>query len=61
MQLAHIDRSIVVKGMDVTKATLAHPSEAVNNLTYNEFAHQRPSGGEAQFKDADLYIGFFKE
>ncbi|WP_448139259.1 hypothetical protein [Sphingobacterium siyangense] len=106
LQVARIDTSIVVKGMDVTKATLSRASELVNNLifdaliksgdttksyslneienyddiqkkqlalynatklkdglylTYDEFAHQTPSGGEAQFKDGDLYLGFFKE
>lgn len=106
LQVARIDTSIVVKGMDVTKATLARASEVVNNLifealtknsdttksysfseienyddiqkkqlalynatklkdglylTYDEFAHQTPSGGEAQLKDGDLYLGFFKE
>ncbi|MGJ1534300.1 hypothetical protein ACR784_04720 [Sphingobacterium multivorum] len=106
LQVARLDTSIVVKGMDVTKAALARASELVNNLifdaltknsdttksysfteienydyiqkkqlalynatklkdglylTYDEFAHQTPSGGEAQLKDGDLYLGFFKE
>ncbi|MDR0266251.1 MAG: hypothetical protein LBJ04_23765 [Sphingobacterium sp.] len=106
LQVARLDTSIVVKGMDVTKATLARASEVVNNLifdaltknsdttksysfseienyediqkkqlalynattwrdgaylTYEEFAHQTPSGGKVQLKDGDPYLGFFKE
>lgn len=106
LQLARADTAIVVKGMDVTKATLARASEVVNNLifdaltkngditesyslseiehyddiqkkqlalyntetykdglylTYEEFALQTPSGGQAQLREGDLNLGFFKE
>ncbi|WP_293889580.1 MULTISPECIES: hypothetical protein [unclassified Sphingobacterium] len=106
LQVAQVDTSIIVKGMDVTKATLARASDVVNNLicdaltkegdttklytlsqienydsvqkrqlalyntstykdglylTYEEFMRQKPSGGPAQLKDGDLYLGFFKE
>ncbi len=106
LQLARTDTAIVVKGMDVTKATLARASEVVNNLifdaltkngdttksyslseiehyddiqkkqlalyntetykdglylTYEEFALQTPSGGQAQLREGDLNLGFFKE
>lgn len=106
LQLARVDTAIIVKGMDVTKATLARASDVVNNLisdaltkegdttkpytvseienydsiqksqltlynattykdglylTYEEFVRQKPSGGPAQLKDGDLYLGFFKE
>ncbi|GAA0881407.1 hypothetical protein GCM10009120_00030 [Sphingobacterium siyangense subsp. cladoniae] len=106
LQLARVDTAIVVKGMDVTKATLARASEVVNNLifdaltksgdttksyslseiehyddiqkkqlalyntetykdglylTYEEFALQTPSGGQAQLREGDLNLGFFKE
>ncbi|WP_411972342.1 hypothetical protein ACLCDV_23145 [Sphingobacterium sp. Lzh-3] len=106
LQLARADTAIVVKGMDVTKATLARASDVVNNLifdaltkngdttksyslseiehyddiqkkqlalyntetykdglylTYEEFALQTPSGGQAQLREGDLNLGFFKE
>lgn len=106
LQLARTDTAIVVKGMDVTKATLARASDVVNNLifdaltkngdttesyslseiehyddiqkkqlalyntetykdglylTYEEFALQTPSGGQAQLREGDLNLGFFKE
>ncbi|MCS4168276.1 hypothetical protein HS960_23430 [Sphingobacterium paramultivorum] len=106
LQLARVDTAIVVKGMDVTKATLARASEVVNNLifdaltkngdttksyslseiehyddiqkkqlalyntstykdglyrSYEEFALQTPSGGQAQLREGDLNLGFFKE
>ncbi|WP_286767780.1 MULTISPECIES: hypothetical protein [Sphingobacterium] len=106
LQLARADTAIVVKGMDVTKATLARASEVVNNLifdaltkngdttksyslseiehyddiqkkqlalyststykdglyrSYEEFALQTPSGGQAQLREGDLNLGFFKE
>ncbi|WP_286734609.1 MULTISPECIES: hypothetical protein [Sphingobacterium] len=35
LQLARADTAIVVKGMDVTKATLARASEVVNNLIFD--------------------------
>ncbi|MGE8428748.1 MAG: hypothetical protein ACN6O7_12755 [Sphingobacterium sp.] len=105
LQLTRVDTAIVVKGMDVTKATLSRASELVNNLifdaltkevettksynrsqienyddiqkkqlalyntstykdglyrSYGEFSRQTPSGGQAQLREGDLNLGFFK-
>lgn len=55
LQLARIDTAIIVKGMDVTKATLSRASELVNNLIFDALTKNSDTTKSYSFSEIEHY------
>lgn len=61
LQIGRVDTAIVVKGMDVTKATLARTSEVVNNLIFDALSKQADTTKRYSRKEIEYYDNIQKK